>query len=114
MRVLVCGGRTYTNQRRAFQELDAIHAEEPITLIIEGGAEGADRQGRYWALAQGIPCMTLHAAWSKYGRAAGHIRNEWMIEFGQPNLVVAFPGGSGTEGMKKITLRHDIKLRTAE
>ncbi len=114
MRVLVCGGRNYNDQGRIFRELDACDEVETIDLIIEGGARGADGHGRAWALSKSLPCMTIHACWDRLGRSAGMIRNEWMIKYGQPDLVLAFPGGSGTEGMKKIALRHNVKVRSAK
>lgn len=101
MRVLVCGGRDYDNQYHVFKVLDEHHSIEPISLIIEGGATGADRQARYWALARGIPSITVNAAWNFYGKPAGGIRNGWMLEFGLPDTCLAFPGGSGTANMIK-------------
>lgn len=108
MRVLVCGGRTYDNQKRVFEVLDEMHAETPIELIIEGGADGADRQARYWALSKGLPCMTMHAAWAALERQAGPIRNLWMVRFGQPDTVVAFPGGRGTENMLQTAVAMNV------
>ena len=114
MRILVCGGRNYTDQDRVFQELSARHDIETIELVIEGGAKGADSYARYWAWAKGIPCMTIHAAWAKFGRAAGPIRNRWMLKYGQPDLCLAFPGGTGTDGMKKLALAAGCQVRSAE
>lgn len=34
-----------------------------------------------------------------YGKRAGMMRNLNMLDVGQPDLTVAFPGGSGTEDM---------------
>ena len=39
------------------------------------------------------------ADWAKHGRKAGPIRNQRMIDEGRPDLVVAFPGGTGTADM---------------
>ena len=39
------------------------------------------------------------ADWKVRGRAAGHIRNQQMLDEGRPHLVVAFPGGRGTADM---------------
>lgn len=107
MRVLVCGGRNYTDQACVFEVLTKL---QDIELIIEGGAEGADRQARYWALANGVPCMTIHAAWNKLGRSAGHVRNGWMLRFGLPDLVVAFPGGVGTDNMCEQAVADEVKV----
>jgi hypothetical protein len=42
MRVLVCGGRAYTDRDELYAELDGLHAEYVFTTIIAGGAGGAD------------------------------------------------------------------------
>lgn len=99
MRVLVCGGREYSNTARVDSALDAVHAKHNITLIIEGGARGADRLGREWAKSRRVPFVTEDAEWKKYGAAAGSIRNAAMLVRHKPEAVVAFHGNSGTADM---------------
>ncbi|RTM07422.1 MAG: DUF2493 domain-containing protein [Hyphomicrobiales bacterium] len=100
MRVLVCGGRDYTDERRVFSALQALQEQYgPFTHVIEGGASGADRLGFRWAHSNGISTLTFRANWKAHGRAAGPIRNQKMLDDGKPGLVVAFPGGKGTEDM---------------
>lgn len=101
MIVLVTGGRNFNDPAFISRHLHVIHAGEPITLLIEGGARGADRIARNWAENRGIPVRTFPADWDKYGRAAGHIRNTQMLEEGKPDLVVVFPGGAGTANMAR-------------
>lgn len=96
-RVLVCGGREYTNVRHVFDVLDALDPRP--TLIIQGGAFGADACASEWAWKRKVPEKEFRANWAKHGRAAGPIRNQRMIDEGRPNLVVAFPGGTGTADM---------------
>jgi hypothetical protein len=100
-RLLVCGGRYYDNRALAFKVLDAVHAERPVTLVIEGGASGADTLAREWAVARGIARRTFEAHWITQGPAAGPIRNRLMITEGRPTRAVAFPGGRGTANMLK-------------
>lgn len=95
MKVLVCGGRGYSDLTRLFWELDHIQP----SLIIEGGATGADALARRYADKRGIQLQTFEAEWSKYGNAAGPIRNRKMLNEGKPDLVLAFPGGKGTLDM---------------
>lgn len=97
--VLVCGGRHYEDFEQVCAILDGIHAETPIGCIIEGGAYGADRLAARWACLRRIPNKRFSADWAKYGRAAGPRRNQQMIDEGKPDLVVAFPGGTGTADM---------------
>lgn len=101
MRLLVTGGRDYTDKWFVFQTLDLIHAKRPITLLIEGGQTGADRLARMWAISRGIPFETVDADWKRYGHAAGPIRNKAMLNDWTPDGVVAFPGDRGTANMRR-------------
>lgn len=101
MRVLVCGGRDYSDRDKVFSMLDDLHTGDkgPITLLIEGGASGADNLAQMWAAERGVARSTFWANWRGEGRAAGPIRNAKMLADGKPDLVVAFPGGRGTQDM---------------
>ncbi len=99
MRVLVCGARDWRDQGFVYRVLDTMHATKGFTLVITGGAPGADRFGKNWALDRGIATDTFQADWARLGLAAGPIRNQRMIQEGKPDLVVAFPGGKGTADM---------------
>lgn len=108
MNVLVCGGRNYSDRTRAYAELDRVcfaDGNKDVMLII-GGANGADKLAADWFFARLsmnrdylMHVQTFPADWKKYGKAAGPIRNQQMIDEAKPELVVAFPGGRGTEDM---------------
>jgi len=101
-RILVTGGRDYVNVTYAHGVLEQINAyyKEGI-VIIQGGAKGADRIAKDWALKNGVPCITMDAAWDYYEKRAGSVRNKWMIDICAPDFVLAFPGGIGTANMIK-------------
>jgi len=109
MRVLVCGGRDYADSERVYTTLSAIHVRTPITVIIQGGAgrkgaylresTGADLLAKEWAEGNHVGTLTYKADWLRQGRAAGPIRNAYMLAKSKPDLVVAFPGGRGTADM---------------
>lgn len=99
MRVLVCGGREFDNWSRLGKALNSLHAKHGIDCIIEGGAKGADFLAAKWARHNHVPLMRFEAHWNTMGKRAGPVRNGWMLEFGKPDVVVAFPGGSGTANM---------------
>ena len=101
MRVLVTGGRHATDHVAA-HAIDFALSELSPELVIQGGAGGVDAIARVWASAVGVPCLTIDAAWGKFGKSAGPIRNKWMLKYGKPDLVVAFPGGRGTESMVRL------------
>jgi YspA, cpYpsA-related SLOG family len=95
LKLLVCGGRDYNNIVKLNKVLDTYN----IDCIIEGGAPGADKLAKLYGTNKGICVLTCEANWNKYGKSAGPLRNKWMLDYGRPDLVVAFPGGSGTASM---------------
>jgi hypothetical protein len=98
-RLLVCGGRDYTNLDHVWATLDRVHRKRPLGLVIHGAARGADTLTADWALERDIETWAFPAHWSEFGKAAGHKRNQTMLEVGRPQGVVAFPGGAGTADM---------------
>jgi hypothetical protein len=107
-RVLVCGGRDFNdwdwmNETLTFYAFGA-------SVIIHGGARGADKLAGDWARASGTRCEVFPAHWQLHGRRAGPIRNQQMIDEGKPDLVIAFPGGNGTADMVKRAVKAGIEL----
>ena len=110
MRVLVCGGRNFSDYGSIERTLDALHAATPIAVVITGAAPGADLMADAWARANKIAAELYPAKWDVQGRAAGPIRNQEMIEHAKPDLVVAFPGGKGTADMAARAERAGVKV----
>jgi len=99
LRVLVCGGRGYRDWPQLSGELDRLHAERDFAEVIHGAAPGADTLADTWARSRGIVSRQFIALWQTEGKAAGPRRNQRMLDEGQPDLVVAFSGGKGTDDM---------------
>lgn len=112
MRVLVCGGRDYSDREHTQNTLTELHARRgPITTVIHGAARGADTEGMLWAIAtQGVGSVAFPADWNRYGKAAGAMRNERMLTEGKPDLVVAFPGGVGTADMVRRAKKAGVEV----
>lgn len=110
MRVLVCGGRGFTNQLLANKVLGHIDHETHIDVIIHGGAKGADRCGDIWAQMRARDRIIFPANWQRYKTAAGPIRNAMMLTESKPDLVVAFAGGAGTADMVRRAKAEGIKV----
>ena len=99
-RYLVCGGRDYSDMdavARVFKELDIWPDDE----ICHGSARGADTLAGVVANGRGVKVTRFPADWNKHGKAAGPIRNQQMLDEFRPDIVVAFPGGTGTADMCK-------------
>jgi hypothetical protein len=110
MKVLVCGGRNFRDVRAVKDALTDLHMESHITKIIEGGASGADCYAAEWADEWSMAHETFSADWQTHGRAAGPIRNQKMLDEGKPDLVLAFPGGRGTDDMVRRATAAGVRV----
>lgn len=112
MKVLVCGGRDYNDYERVKGVLDKLFDRfggEGGFQIIQGEAPGADTLARRWAEDNGVETIGFRADWERYGKRAGFIRNSQMLNEGQPNLVIAFPGGKGTAMMVDLAMKANVQ-----
>ena len=112
MRILVCGGRDFSD----FELLDKVLmsfencAMGPISAIIHGDARGADSIAGAWARVNNKEEIPFPANWEKHGKAAGPIRNAEMLLQTRPCCVVAFPGGIGTSDMIKRSKKAGYRV----
>ena len=113
MKILICGGRDYVDNQQMWREL--WFYKKRVSMIIQGGAPGADRLARRWATKNQVPCLNVPARWDEHGRSAGMIRNGVMLEIvGLPDLCLAFPGGVGTEGMKRLAREAGVEVKEVD
>lgn len=112
-RILVCGGRHFSDKALVARELDALlrTARNDCLRIIQGGATGADALARAWCFSRFIPYENYPADWSRHGKAAGPMRNQRMLDEGKPDLVLAFPGGRGTADMVQRARQAGVEVR---
>lgn len=97
----------YRNQ--IFAELDKLHAVTPIGYVAEGGQTGIDQVVRTWRHLRQIDGDTFYADWSNYGPAAGPLRNKRMLDAIKPDVIVLFPGGLGTNSMRRLAETNGFK-----
>ena len=112
MKLLVCGSRDWVNYTEVRRRIEKLNPD----LVIEGGAKGADSHARIAAHGFGVPVMTFHADWSNLGRAAGSVRNQWMLDHGKPDMVLAFPleGSKGTWDMVRRAKKAGLPVEIVE
>lgn len=114
MKVLVCGGRDYTDYDRLEDELNLVWRSYGEFTVISGMARGADSLAVRYAEEYDYPLEKYPADWDLHGKAAGYIRNKQMLDEGKPDLVVAFPGGRGTDNMIKIAKQAGVEVLQIE
>lgn len=83
MRYLLIAGSRNFEDRETFNRVtdENIDGDHRFTVIVEGGASGADTLAREYALERGMNYKEFKADWKRYGRAAGPKRNDEMIVF---------------------------------
>jgi uncharacterized phage-like protein YoqJ len=80
--LLIAGSRSFEDRdlfNRVTEEI--IDGDERFTVIVEGGAAGADTMAREYAEAHDMKYEEFKPDWKQYGRAAGPKRNDKMIQF---------------------------------
>lgn len=90
-RVIICGGRD-DDQCSSMCRVLLIGLAERYRdnlVVVTGAARGVDSMADATARSLGIKTEEFPAGWTTHGRAAGHIRNQAMLEAGA-RLVIAF------------------------
>ena len=105
--VVVCGSREWADAAPIRAHLYELQP----SIVIEGGALGADRLARIEAQGLGIHVATVAAQWERYRKAAGPRRNLAMIDL-RPDRVLAFwVGGSpGTKHMIDLAKKAGVAV----
>ncbi len=86
MRVLVSGSRWYSDYHKILSVISSLD----IDLIIAGACRGADTLAVRAARQCGIRYIEYPADWQKFGKSAGPIRNQCMLDLEKPDLVLFF------------------------
>ena len=121
MRLIIAGPRRYHPPPAFFAALDAIDSATPITEEVCGTDPritgkpvadwGVDEWGCMWAITHGIPVnadRSFEACWTKYGTAAGPIRNGEMADYGDALAYV--PDGTGTADMLRKATAAGLRI----
>lgn len=86
------------------------NVKDEITVVC-GKARGADTLGERYAEERGYAVHYFPADWDRYGKSAGHIRNEEMAK--NADALVAFWDGKsrGTKDMIKLARQYGLRVR---
>lgn len=124
MRLLVCGGRSFSDRAALAGWMNEVigRLDREAITIVHGGAPGADSLAGAIARAAGVREWVFPADWAKHGKAAGPIRNQQMLDEADPDIVLAAPGGRGTADMVRraaaakipVIDRRDLRTNGAQ
>jgi predicted Rossmann fold nucleotide-binding protein DprA/Smf involved in DNA uptake len=107
-KVVVAGGRTYTNTGMVFICLEKIVQKGDV--IISGHAKGVDMMGELYAQKNNLACEIYPAEWDKYGRSAGPRRNEQMAQVADKVVVFWDFKSRGTKNMVEMAKKYKKEL----
>ena len=119
-KLIVAGGRDFDNYKLLSEKLNNIrhtiwkHDIADDLEIVCGVARGADTLGETWAKENHINIKYFPADWDRYGRSAGHRRNEQMGDYAD-SLIAFWDGKSrGTDGMIKYATKQGLGIFIVE
>lgn len=107
-KIVVAGGRTYTNTGMVFICLEDIVQKDDV--IISGHAKGVDMMGEFYAQKNNLVCEIYPAEWDKYGRSAGPRRNEKMAQIADKVVVFWDFKSRGTKNMIDMAKKYKKEL----
>jgi hypothetical protein len=123
MRILITGGRSWDNYWTINDAiLDVCSWQDKMNLdpdfnpssitVIHGNARGADTLAGEIAKVHLMAVEVYPARWDIYGRGAGPIRNQEMVDSGA-DICLAFlmPGSVGTADCVKRAEKAGIEVR---
>jgi len=92
MKLAIIGSRTFNNYG-LLSEIIGLHFANKLgeLVIISGGAKGADKLAKDFAQAYDIKYEEFPADWNGYGKQAGFIRNQQIVD--ACDIVLAFWDG---------------------
>lgn len=102
MKTIIAGSRRgvrYQDVERAVRESGWY---DKITVVLSGGAMGADEHGERWADAHGRSGehhLVPEEEWERLGKAAGPMRNRRMAEAADACIVVWDGASRGSRSM---------------
>ena len=110
MKLAVVGSRGFNNYILFEKTMAEFNLN--ISLIISGGAKGADTFAEIWANKNKKELIIYKPEWNKYGKSAGIIRNRKIVE--ECNYCLIFWDGiskgtkSSIDFCKKFSIDHKI------
>jgi hypothetical protein len=117
--VVICGSRYWTDRERIKSVLYELPSD---AVVIHGAARGVDTIAGEEAKALELSVIGVPADWDGYGKSAGGIRNQQMLEmllrarfWADDVLVIAFhedPNlGKGTRDMVRRAREANIEVK---
>jgi hypothetical protein len=109
MKLAIVGSRDFNDFEYLKKVLEPI--KNKVTLVVSGGAKGADSLGERWAKENNILTQIFYPDWNKFGKSAGYRRNVDIVN--NSDAVVAFQinDSKGTQHTIDIAMEKNKKVK---
>ena len=111
-KLAIVGSRRFNDYSLLKEILDPYLGK--ILYIISGGAMGADNLARRYAKDTGLPIKIYYPDWKNHGKAAGVIRNTFIVKECDKMIAFAYPDSKGTRDSIKKAERKGINVVVIE
>jgi len=108
MKVIIAGSRTINDY--SLLEKVIKDSEFAINEVICGNAKGVDKLGEQWAKRHNMPIKYFEPEWDLYGKAAGVMRNQEMVDYADALIAIQEKKSKGTEDIIRRARHDNIKL----
>lgn len=100
LKIGVVGSRSFNDYKLLKDTLDKYKGK--MWLLVSGGAKGADSLGEKWANENHIKTLIHRPDWDRYGKSAGFVRNELIVD--DSDLIISFWDGLSRGSENSINL----------
>lgn len=110
-RILICGSRGWKKVGPIETVIAGHLAQGPVTVIHGDCPDGADAIADAVGKKLGARVVPVPANWNRFGKRAGFIRNQKMLDEQHPQIVYAFRAhgkSNGTDDMVERSLAADV------
>lgn len=114
MRVLVTGSRDWDDEAQLYAAFAAVFLDvgkEKVSLVSGNCPTGADKMAEDLFKAMGYEIERHPADWGTFGKRAGYIRNQAMVDSG-PDLCVGFVKNNSRGASMTVKLAEGAGIKT--
>jgi len=104
MKVIIAGSRNIEDYPLVAQAMQRCGFD--VTEVVCGMANGIDKLGEQWAIANNISVKEMPANWNRDGKAAGPIRNRDMAKYADAAVIIWDGKSPGSRNMINEMIRH--------
>jgi hypothetical protein len=110
--IAIVGSRSITDKEFVFSTIDCYlsNLNKDEIVIVSGGAVGIDSLAMLYAAEHNIKTEIFKPDWEKYGKSAGFIRNQQIVDRADYLLAIT-TGSKGTADTIKKAEKKGIVIK---